>query len=633
MENKGDKTGSAEVTMDKIVPEQIDQSNNAIVTNVSATENNTANGMDNKELDDLQNSLDNQAELFNNKKKEIEHRRQAAKDKVNKVYEKVKQVIDEKRDEIIGKIDVECDRAKELVTDYINDIESGKKIVKETCDSIDSDRAKVKNEIESSIEIRKDVLDNFHVPSLILNERSMKTLKGMSFGHFEDLSDGLLNTESHSCSDSEESETYESAAESEDYLENGESDDGKDCFDTDSPEKSNKMEESSESETPGCRHKHALSGESPAPYWKAMGLSKPPELPQPVDDDNLPDNKLQHLNSFSLLRQGDEHKLSLAAMTWNRGKICVADRANTKMRFFQPTGEMMTETVFDCSELRDMTFLDETHGETRYVLTSPRCKSVMVIGIDGENNVRIIHKLESPHRYSYVCRSPRPGTLLGAKVVSKSNKSVVNMFTFAGNILLTISKTPSYNQLQCVKALDVFGSNIIVLDGKINAVFVYKDDGRTVGEYRGTPEEPLVNPTDVSLDTKGNALILNGERSNIHVMNLQCNLIEIIKIPGSNIGKMPSRKLIAFDIESQRLAVARSNGEIAIFTFKGGYDCLTQQTPDPCLALPHQSVNSVWEPPQEVVPLVEGIVPSTIEDIMSRQRGRNRQRYMPYCPS
>ncbi|XP_045197846.2 uncharacterized protein LOC123552333 [Mercenaria mercenaria] len=627
---------------DEISASRTDESNSAYAVSVNIAEEQKTSNTKWRELDDLYTLLQEQALIYDNDKRAVESTRQTSKEKVNQLFEKVQQVLFEKKDELLSKIDTECNDAACFLADILRNIECD--IQKMSDSDISCGEAAVevlKKEIDTAFKIRLDTFSQFNQPKLVLNEKVVELVKGLSLGEFQGSTiDNTRLTELESSdNDSQESDTYESAPESEDYLNDGESsqneamiiEEGTGSADVEGLVEENKKDHDGATVSLGNavstpRGPRIKNEACPTPYWKAMGLSKPPEVPQPLnqtENGNLPDNKLEHLHSFSLNSLHGQQKLIPVAMTWNCGRICVADRANTKIGFFNQDGELITEMTIDSIELRDMTFLDETYGETRYVLTSPKSKTLMIIGIDVENSTRLILKLDSPHRYSFICRGPRPAALLGAKVVSKRNKSVIHMFTFSGQVLLSIANTPSYNQLQCVKGVDVFGSNIIVLDSKVNSVSVYQDDGRTVGEYRGTPELPLVNPLDMTLDNKGNIMVLNGEFSNIHVIDLHCNFIEVINLPSC---KASSRKLIAFDIESQRLSVAKSNGDVAIFTFKNGYSCLTQRKPDPCLAVPHQNATNIWEQPQEVVPLVEGMVPSAIEDIMSRQRGRNRLR-------
>lgn len=629
--------------------------------------NKTLSESDKDTLRNLNISLCEQKEVFKTEEEYVEANKQTAKERINSMFSNLRELLARKENELLDKVELEYTTAERFLADFVSSIEDEKRKVSTVLDSdslldetgVDVDIGQIKEDIDASVNMRSDILNQFRTPYFVLNDQCLERVNSLNFGGFQEFStsDDEQTEDESEVYDNRETEIGETTLVAEDGTiansirnrlnlssgdENSEENIGE-CAEGSEPvgDREQRLEKEIEGEgatgvyTESCQPSAPpmLLEESPPPYWQAMGLQGPEVGTQPRSEipgyfdlhhsrsHRLPENKLELWHSFPIRRQYDRRGPMPVALAWNHGKICIADRTNMRVKFFFPNGQLITEMYFSGIEIHDLTFLEEALGESRYVLTSPKSKTLMIIGIDSQNIPKVIRKLVFPKQYSSVCRGPRVQTLIGAEITSQTGGSVVDMFNFTGQILLSINHTPTFVFLQYVRRVEAFGNHIIVLDWKINSLSVYQDDGTAVCEYRGTSNSPLINPLDMTLDNQGNIMILNGEFSNIHVVDLHCNLIEIMKLPRSP-SSASNAKLIAFDLKTRRLAVARSNGDIAVFTFQNGYDCLSQRNLPPNLA---QDTSSSRRAP-EVLPLIEGMLPSTIEDIITRQPVRNRSR-------
>lgn len=133
---------------------------------------------------------------------------------------------------------------------------------------------------------------------------------------------------------------------------------------------------------------------------------------------------------------------------------------------------------------------------------------------------------------------------------------------------------------------------IIVSDWRKDCViFLHEATGSILKEYRGTREQPLANPYDISLDADGSVYIMNGKNGAIHVLDSQCNLVDVI----TETSYLLSPKLISYDSSSGRLAVTYGAGDIRSFNHcvrKPLHDLSTHLAQPPSvLALPTMDAN------------------------------------------
>lgn len=584
---------------------------------------------DKSKFDNLMSLLAEQEETFENEVEGVDREKQAAKESLADAFKNLHEVLVKKEGEMLEKINTEYGTAERFLSEILSCIKVDKKKVNDLLtvgkafagDNEEVDVEKLKKDIDASLDLRNDTLNQFCVPCLVLNEESVETFRGLSFGELRESAPGVTD---RTVMDDEESVGTASDISDAEGIEGAEA--------AGYSGNQGQVRERTQGST-GVSGKALTPSaptidreDAPPPYWQAMGLSGPPEeLIEP--NDRLPENKLELLNCFRVRRQSGRRNPVPVALTWNFGRICIVDKANTKVEFFYPDGQFITEMIFDGAELRDVTFLDESlNGDTRYVVTCPKKRLLMIIGIDAENVPRVFKKHVFRQMYQSICRGPRIQTLVGAEVSKTTGRPcVVNMLTLTGKVLLSIAHAPSFVLWQYIKSVQVFGSNIIILDWKINLAAVYRDDGSAVGEYRGTEHSPLINPSDMTLDGHGNVLILNGEFQNIHVIDLKCQPLEVIEIPRDNSSSISRLKLIAFDLETQRLCIAKGNGDVEVFTFQDDYDCTPQGSNHPRLLVPHQNITNREQREPEVLPLVEGMLPSTIESIINKQSERRER--------
>lgn len=610
---------------------------------------------------ELKQKLFEQKGKFINEKEKLEHEEELCAKQVSELFKNLRDILAVKEQEVMEKIDTEFNKKFEKVSDVISLIDS------KTSDLnfIDSAGAYIDgtalHSIESGIEHRDDL--HFSARDFDINEDVIDIVKSLVFGDFvgaDSDSDSGEDTEADAVPDGavargrnsrssvrvstdlqhedfdEESETPTndpaalrmSGARDRDFSDDADTN-SSDVFESESAEARVDDRGSVAASAP------PLSGEEksddPPPYWQAIGLNHPeqstatmPEIPGYHEIEHsivaMPSNELELWHSFPIRRQYDRRTPLPAALVWNGEKICLADRANQRIKFFLPNGQIMTEMFLAGHEIYDVAFLEERNREARYLVTCPRMKTLIIISLNWNGQASIVRKFYSPYQYGCVSRGTVEQTLIGGDSNDRMGSASVDIFNFMGNVIKSFKFSPNYEGLMYPRSVEVYENFVIIMDWKLRAVMVFRHKGEAVGQYKGTPASPLVNPVDFTLDQFGNILTLDSELSNIHVIDLDCNPIEVIKIPRL-FSDTAAPKLISFDTESKRLALARSNGDIAIFEFKNGYEGLPQRRQG------HIPVTSDPMSPRQpaVLPLVEGMLPSTIENIVARP-GRIRQR-------
>lgn len=392
----------------------------------------------------------------------------------------------------------------------------------------------------------------------------------------------------------------------------------------------------------------------PPPYWQAIGLSGPEDtnlprspvtmvprspvtmvpmspvamVPSSVNPNSVPpfqetaprpnvpqSNELVFFHNFLLKRQSDARAPKAVAMTWNFDLICVADRANSKVKIFTLPSGTYTEMYFGGCEIYDMAFIEVDYhsSEQRHVVTIPRAKTLMFISIGKDQPPKQVHKLKLIRGYTSIAKGPSGNTLVGADALPRGAEPVrVDIINIQGQILRSF-KTASINtNFVYPKNVAVFKQAIVVVDWRLDIVSVLHEEGYNVAQYGGRPHYPLKDPNSLTLDHFGNVMVVDGKSGNIHVLDLQCQPLEIIKCPRGH-----SLKLAAFDTKSRRLAVVRQSGDVAIYDFKGGYKTNSY----------NEMLENMLQPQpmgQGFLPLVEGMLPTTIANIGSaRQRQSN----------
>ena len=382
--------------------------------------------------------------------------------------------------------------------------------------------------------------------------------------------------------------------------------------------------------------------EPPPPYWQAVGLSGPGaeditrSSPAPLGTEQAPvysntasrgqrSNELVLYHSFPLKKQHDARAPKPVALSWDLECISVADRANSKIKFFSSSGGVLTEMYLGGCEIYDIAFIEASYYEIRYVVTVPRAKTFIFISIINGQTVQLLQKLKFQQGYTSVAKGPTGHTLVGANALPNLGASRVDIINYQGEVLRSFTHTCTNIEFAYPRCVKVFKQAIVVADWKLNLVMVFLEDGTALGQYNGIPHYPLKEPSSLTLDHCGNIMVVDGKTGNIHVIDLHCRPVQIIKSPRGQ--SLP--KLLAFHTGSHRLAVARQSGDIAIYDFKGGYWAapLIGDVGYSPFAVEYSEEPTI----PNVLPLVEGMLPSTIANIgAGRQRQNSRSTSRPY---
>lgn len=291
-------------------------------------------------------------------------------------------------------------------------------------------------------------------------------------------------------------------------------------------------------------------------------------LPHPeITTSNYTSNEMVFIHSFHIKSQHDTRAIKSAALIWNLDKICVADRANSKIKFFTPSGDIYTAMNLGNCEIYDMAFIEKFGDEHRYVVTVPKAKILIIISVSNEKPPQIVEKLDILRGYTSIAKGPIHSTFVGAAALPSSGEPRVDILNIQGQVIRSFKRVSAYTNFTYPKCVAVYKHVIVVADWKLNCVVILYDDGSAIPIYNGTTLFPLKEPNSLTMDHFGNIMIVDGKTGNIHVVDLQCRPLEIIKCPrGDSIPK-----LIAFDVNSCQLAAVRLSGDIAIYDFKGGY--------------------------------------------------------------
>lgn len=395
--------------------------------------------------------------------------------------------------------------------------------------------------------------------------------------------------------------------------------------------------------------------EDPPPYWQAIGLSGPTEtdnLPTPhspavVSSDRVPhysgasqyvdsasggqqSNELLFFHNILLKRPYDSRAPKPVALSWKMEKILVADRANSKIKVYSgiggviPSFKFITEMYLGGCEIYDMAFVEARGEELRHVITIPRAKTLMFVSIGSDKVFKMMYKLKLSRGYTGVAKGPTGNTLVCADALPHNGEARIDIVNIQGHVLRTFKCTCSLLYFSYPRCVEVFNQAIIVADWKLNLVVVLHEDGGAIAQYAGTRSYPLKEPCSLTIDQFGNIMVVDGKTGNIHVIDLYCQPLEVIKCPRGE-----TAKLISFDKSSHRLAVYRKTGDIGIYDFKGGYHTVSRNVETPVHAVRYinQPEHHINQPEyQGALPLVEGMLPTTVANAGG---GRQRQAMDP----
>ena len=393
--------------------------------------------------------------------------------------------------------------------------------------------------------------------------------------------------------------------------------------------------------------------DDPPPYWEAIGLSGPGEtdnLPTPRSPAVVSPDTVQYVGSASGGQQSNElmffHIILLkrpydsrypkpVALSWKMEKILVADRANGKIKAYSgiggviPSFKFIAEMYLGGCEIYDMAFVEARGQELRHVITIPRAKTLMFISIGADKVFKMMYKLKLTHGYTGVAKGPTGNTLVCADALPHNGEARIDIVNIQGQIIRTFKSTCSLLNFSYPRCVEVFDQAIIVADWKLNLVVVLHEDVGAVAQYAGTRSYPLKEPCSLTIDQFGNIMVVDGKTGNIHVIDLYCQPLEVIKCLRGE-----TAKLISFDKTSHRLAIYRKTGDIGIYDFKGGYHTVSRNVEPPSspVLVPVQAVRYTNQPEYQGalhvhVPGIEGMLPSAVSN---GGGGRQRQAMDPY---
>ncbi|XP_052810787.1 uncharacterized protein LOC128238688 isoform X1 [Mya arenaria] len=599
-----------------------------------------------EDLKELDEKLSEQEIIFKGEKLRVLEKKEQCIGKVEDLFKELKAVLNAKRVEILCKIDGEFDGTANFMEDVIASIAKDRTALKTRDKSSDVDRQIILNEVYVEHDARDDIFTQMKIPEFKVNDTLPFRVENLDYGVFENIATdsditGSVTRQSTQDIDSiPESSTYGATFLGQ-YDENYSASWSRDNIDANpvvgmptsptvqaraAPVPSAPLIEERADESRSAAV--ADESEDPPPYWQAIGLSAPEgpsnqsqqAIPsyqsiggnQPV----LPQNELKLWHSFPIRRQTDRQQPQLTALLWNDNWICVGDRANMKVKFFYPKGQLVSEVLLLGYKIADVAFLESLNGECRYLVTCPQHYTLIIIFVKEGGSTGIVSSFRTLSAYNCVSRGPQPQTLVGGQAIDETQPPRVEIINFKGEILNTIKFTPSMNPLSYPRSVNIWGSKIVISDWGLSTVMTVLGDGTNIGEYRGSPVSPLCSPIDITFDNFGNIMIMDGELGNVHVCDIHGTPIEVIKVP--KLSETTNPKLIAFEEKSKRLAISKANGDIMLFSFKDGYHGLPQG----------QAIrirNRLSGQP-DVLPLVEGMLPSTIESIGSRHPSRNRHR-------
>lgn len=573
------------------------------------------------DFEELDEKLIEQEIIFKGEQLKLFEKKDQCKEKVADLFKELRSILDLKERDILSKIDGEFDGTASFMDDVIASVNKDRtELLNNGLNSAD-ERIKTLSDIYVEHDARDDVYARLRIPEFRVNNSLPLQFETLDFGAFEDTG---TDYDTNSAISSENNDTSDPISDSIS---------GSEVFVNlaDAPRPTAQpTAPPMESTIPTV----TVVGEvdDPPPYWQAVGLPEPsqtplsptPQIPSyspPGGVVPLPENTLEFWHSFPIRRGEDRRQPLPCSLLWNYDWICLGDRANMKVKFFNPSGKLVSEVSLPGFGIEDVAFLETCHGESRYLVTCPRNSNsfkLLILFINAQGQSGVVHKFNTISCYSCVCRGPKEQMLVGGQSHHGIGPPRVEIFTFKDELVREINITPSGHPLQYPRSLEVWGDKIVISDWRLNTVMIVKDDGSNLGEYRGHPMTPLCNPIDITLDNYGNIMIMDGELAKIHVCDLTGAPIEVITVPRFS-NENTACKLLAFEKDSKRLAITKSNGEIAIFTFLNGYRSLQQgEAPKPLPPMTRRQ--------PEVLPLVEGMLPSTIENIVSRQGVRNRSR-------
>lgn len=288
--------------------------------------------------------------------------------------------------------------------------------------------------------------------------------------------------------------------------------------------------------------------------------------------------------NFSAHRDADINPCFSVGILWVNNIIVISDKGNNKVKFFTENGVFLSELLFTNASPYGVCYV---HDNT-FAVTLPKVKQIYIVSL-LENIAKVVSSFHTHSGYAGLCNGVRPRSMIASVASNTPGESHVDIIGFSGEVFLSFKNHPT-SGVPLFKYPRFILANqgvLIVSDWRKDCViFLHEATGSVLKEYKGTKEQPLVNPYDMSMDADGNIYIMNGKNGSIHVLDLQCNLVDVI----IETSQLLSPRLISYDSARYLLAVTYGAGDIRSF-----YHCVRKPVAE--LSSPPAHAQSVLAPP------------------------------------
>ncbi|XP_045175588.2 uncharacterized protein LOC123536455 [Mercenaria mercenaria] len=263
--------------------------------------------------------------------------------------------------------------------------------------------------------------------------------------------------------------------------------------------------------------------------------------------------------AFPSQRAVDVGHCFLTGLLWINNMFVVSDKANKKLKFFEENGSFLGELLFTNALPYGVCHIKDNS----FAVSLPKARQIYIVCIQ-DKTARVLSSFQTYVGYAGLCKGLRVGSMIATMASNTPGESHVDIIGFRGEVFLSFKNDPQLGLplFKFPRYVEAFQGVLIISDWRKDCViFLHVTTGSILKEYRGTRDHPLINPYDVSLDERGNVYILNGKDGSVHVVDVQCNLTDVIK----ETSELLNPRLIAYDDASGRLAVTYGAGDIKTY--------------------------------------------------------------------
>lgn len=265
------------------------------------------------------------------------------------------------------------------------------------------------------------------------------------------------------------------------------------------------------------------------------------------------------ITGFPTQRTGlDMNPCFLTGLLWVNNIFVVSDKANKRVKFFTEGGQFLGELMFTNALPYGICHMT---GHT-FAVTLPKVRQIYFARL-GNGKADVISSFQTMVGYAGLSKYDE-NSLLTSMASNTPGESHVDIIGFRGEVFKSFHNDPVLRAplFKFPRFITSFQGVLIISDWRKDCViFLHAATGSILKEYRGTAEHHLVNPYDITLDSRGNVYILNGKDGTVHVLDLQCNLIDVIK----ETSELLNPRLIAYNDAAGLLAVTHGAGDIQTF--------------------------------------------------------------------